>query len=90
MSCPHGNDPETCSWCLQPQSADEYVKKMQDRDRGLDAIHAERLRVDRWHATYNAALTGLYASDSKNEWSPAEHTEEARVAAELAHGPLKP
>lgn len=89
MSCPHGNDPETCSWCLQPNSADEYVKKMQERDRELDAIHAECLRVERWHETYNAALTKLAAKELSS--AAADYTHDRCIlAADKAHGPLNP
>lgn len=41
------------------------------------------IRVYRWHATYNAALTGLYAHGG---WSSAHG--EAEYAANRVHGEL--
>lgn len=56
----------------------------------LKAEHTEEIRVFRWHATYNAALTGLYAKRSDRK-DPSHHEIDidARIAADIAHGALK-
>jgi hypothetical protein len=47
---------------------------------------AEAQRVNRWHATYNAALTGLI---STRDAGPADDFHEAAAYfADAAHGPL--
>jgi hypothetical protein len=54
-------------------------------------VHDECLRVERWHATYNAALTGLHAFSSdlhQNGFGVEDSHEMALQAANLAHGPL--
>lgn len=55
------------------------------------AEHREKLRVERWHATYNAALTGLHAFSSElhqNGFGIDSCNEMAAQAAVAAHGPL--
>lgn len=51
----------------------------------------ETLRVERWHATYNAAITGLHARPQSFSLQDgqARHIE-ATEAADLMHGALKP
>jgi len=51
-----------------------------ERDRSLHA--------DRWHATYNATLTGLIANSRDFGTTDFQH-DEARKAADRAHGPLE-
>jgi hypothetical protein len=49
----------------------------------------EAQRVDRWWATYNAALTGIYANaEDYGNASPIDLNNVATVAANLAHGKL--
>lgn len=54
---------------------------------------AEEKRVERWHATYNAALSGLFAS-MNHDTVRADDINDGfwhRVAvrsADIAHGPL--
>lgn len=51
----------------------------------------ERLRVERWHATYNAAIAGLYALPDEDgaDFDPEFTHKVAAKAARLAHGPLE-
>ena len=51
----------------------------------------EAKRVERWHATYNAALTGLlsHAQTSRLQCT-ADCVEEATIAANMTHGRIKP
>lgn len=51
------------------------------------AAEADALRVERWHATYNAALMGMYAFGG-GDMSNAEADGQAQFAANLAHGEL--
>jgi hypothetical protein len=75
----------------EPLTPDEFFS-CRAEDATLERGRKERLRIERWHATYNAALTGLQA------WSREDHdgftTEEAHVMAAdsacLLHGELKP
>jgi len=65
------------------------------------AQRAEKLRVERWHATYNAAITRIGLSSNEpclsDEIPPAESFsysadwahDIARMQADIAHGPLK-
>jgi len=60
-----------------------------------DALRAEGKReserVERWHATYNATLTGLHAFSSElhqNGFGVEDSHEMSLQAANLAHGPL--
>lgn len=90
MSCEHGNDPSTCSWCLT--AAHDWEAKALARE-------AEALRVERWHATFNAALSG-YCTDSSFRYElkdsdkddDATSDESRRRAAtwqaDAQHGPL--
>lgn len=49
----------------------------------------EDVRVERWHATYNAALTGYCArQQSMQLQGPPDIHEHAVIAANLAHGRL--
>lgn len=49
----------------------------------------EDVRVDRWHATYNAALTGLHSHCGEDgEYTVEGAHARARNAANLAHGAL--
>lgn len=61
--------------------------------RGPDdpIVHAYRAHCDRWWATYNAALTGLCAKRSLRD-DPLHHeiSMDARIMADIAHGPLEP
>jgi hypothetical protein len=85
MGCQHGNDPETCSWCVHVElDANGNVRE------SLRLAFIERERVERWHATYNAALNGLLAGP-KPEWVESKRHwchEGALLHADLAHGPL--
>jgi hypothetical protein len=44
----------------------------------------ENERINRWHQTYNAAVTGLFARDNLSE----DVIHLAREFADTAHGPL--
>ena len=49
----------------------------------------EALRVKRWHATYNAAMTGLLARGQSMSLQCTEDcVAEAKVVANLTHGEL--
>lgn len=52
----------------------------------------EQRRVDRWHATYNAALTGLraWSSVGTDHLNVEAAHREATASADLAHGKLAP
>lgn len=60
------------------------------------SVHDECLRVERWHATYNAALTGIMASPATalrctgqpDDVIVGRADESARMHANKAHGPL--
>jgi hypothetical protein len=75
-----------------PLSPDEEAKRVADAEARIQ----ERNRVQRWHATYNAALQGLLAhgdarahyNAGRAEWI-ADCNQEARDAADRAHGPLE-
>lgn len=91
MSCPHGNDPETCSWCVCSGINSVAVGTGPEE---YDRKQAEILRVERWHATYNAALGGLLAKEWRAYVDPAvaesfriELCVEADKLATLTHGP---
>lgn len=50
---------------------------------------AEFSRTSRWHSTYNAALTGIFAGDATLSQSFSRLADDyARSAADLIHGPL--
>ena len=59
-----------------------------------NAAFDEGKRVERWHATYNAALTGCHAFPGlADQYEPLDvqtSHEIATEAANLAHGKLKP
>ena len=66
---------------------DKYTN---DLGKQVMAADAEEKRVERWHATYNAALTGLhafYGGDGHCFDVSAAHAS-ATSAADLAHGKL--
>ena len=76
-TCPHYL-PVGC-WCAQCSAEAERLRAV------------EALRVERWHATYNAALTGMYAGNEDWSGDPSDmhHMHKtAVIAADLAHGPL--
>lgn len=51
--------------------------------------HEEETRVERWHATYNAALTGFCMREQSMRLQGPEDIHEAAMnAANLAHGEL--
>ena len=63
------------------------ILKTDDPEVARMLAHYHRLRNDRWHATYNAALAGLLAG--KNE----TYQDSANIAEQLAnarHGALDP
>lgn len=74
---------------LSPEEHDQ-----RDLHIALHALrqHIEDKRADRWHATYNAALTGLNAwSDGRGGYYENEDAHAAATdAANLAHGELVP
>lgn len=53
-----------------------------------EAQAAERVRVGRWHATYNAALTGCLAREQGHLHLHDGRILEAVDAANALHGPL--
>jgi hypothetical protein len=66
-----------------------------ERDRQMreakEADKAERERGERWHATYNAALTGLRAFSVPGlAYSHEEVRKIAGADADAAHGKLNP
>lgn len=84
MSCEHGhgNDPSTCSWCLT--AAHDWEAKALARE-------AEALRVERWHATFNAVIGGLYACPDNavnNGYREDDYHSLAASQADRDHGPL--
>jgi hypothetical protein len=62
------------------QFIDESLHYEQLRER-------EELRVQRWHDTYNAALTGVLRINPG--WTPEEIHALCARHADAAHGPLK-
>lgn len=58
--------------------------------RAEDALVArgrrEELRIERWHGTYNAAVSGILANDA--ERNEHEVHDWAVMSANKAHGPL--
>lgn len=57
----------------------------------LDESHyfgEERLRRDRWHATYNTALTGILQARTASLTPEIEVHQRAKRIADLAHGSL--
>lgn len=52
-------------------------------------LEAEEKRIDRWHATYNAALTGLWVRYGLTDRGDRENHDLAMQAADRAHGPLE-
>lgn len=83
-----------CDWHSDPghefglgtgcMNCDDNFAKQQKR------FAEERARIERWHATYNAALTGCYAWETPSGAGlTAEQAHEAATeAANLAHGTL--
>jgi hypothetical protein len=69
-------------------SADDYLEQAEISN----AEYEEAKRVERWHATYNAAVTGLRAwSSAGTDYLNAEAVHrEALASANLAHGKLVP
>lgn len=58
----------------------------------MELAEDEWKRVDRWHATYNAALTGFLAfsgNETMNSMSLEEAIRSAKSAANQTHGELK-
>jgi hypothetical protein len=55
----------------------------------FESLHenAERVRCHRWHATYNAALTGILAREGFHATVVAS---DCAAHADAAHGKLKP
>lgn len=90
MACEHGNDPATCSWCAAMGGINSVAAGA--GPEAWDGKVAERVRVERWHATYNAALTGCHGwCDHEGVGLTNEVAHDAATeAANLAHGPLKP
>lgn len=54
-----------------------------------DAKAAERERVRRWHATFNAALTGILAFNELGSENERGAMKAARQYADRMHGPLE-
>jgi hypothetical protein len=50
----------------------------------MTAYLRENERINRWHQTYNAAVTGLFARDNLSE----DVIHLAKEFADTAHGPL--
>jgi len=82
--------------------AAEAEEKLEARVRELEAENAElktlkrcheneleSMHHERWHATYNAALNGLYAIQTDLMTAAFMHARAAE-AADIAHGPLAP
>lgn len=85
MDVPHPIDGSYyCRDCGASQSAG-YRQAELDRQRRADIASAgDRERMARWHATFNAALTGSMACGTKYMDACAD----ARGAANHMHGPL--
>lgn len=71
---------------------DEHGEHVEQHTQSLEAFRkeqAEEVRVERWHVTYNAALTGLCANRSEPK-DPRHHEIhlDARIMADIAHGAL--
>lgn len=60
-----------------------------EQERAEMVTYAEKIRVSRWHATYNAALTGMLSGRNPEEVSQAAMTAAAFVA-NTTHGKLIP
>ena len=54
----------------------------------IDRVHAEYMRVCRWHATYNAVVTGSIFGRSINEGQLDMIDRKAAYLANLRHGPI--
>jgi hypothetical protein len=48
----------------------------------------ESQRVERWHATYNAAVTGIITRAAEYGWGPSNVKRSATGHANAMHGPL--
>lgn len=94
MATPDYQEPN----CAQP-SVEERLQRLQGHVNALYRLLPDELerrlegeRKARWHATYNAALTGLLGGSPSN-WELVAY-EKLLGAAELiatsAHGPLEP
>lgn len=72
----------------------ELEKRVDDHEQELSedklyAINREREEHKaRWHATYNAVMTGCQANPACDDWEPKEIHEHCVEAADRAHGPL--